>query len=90
MPELQKKTIKPEINPEDWVGRYEEDVQSDGTGQARQLFIPVAVLRSMKELKDYKKDYRYVKKIHKIVGGRTKYCAVFNLLRTFRNEEEDN
>ena len=42
----------------------------------------------MKELKDYKKDYRYVKKIHKIVGGRTKYCAVFNLLRAFRNEEE--
>ena len=88
VPELQKKTIKPEISPEDWVGRYEEDVQSDGTGQVRQLFIPVAVLRSMKELKDYKKDYRYVKKIHKIVGGRTKYCAVFNLLRAFRNEEE--
>jgi hypothetical protein len=87
-PELQQKVIRPKINPEDWVGRYEEDVQSDGTGQVRQLFIPVAVLKSMKELHDYKKDYRYSRKAHKLVGDRTKYCAVFNLLRTFRSNEE--
>ena len=89
-PELQQKVIRPKINPEDWVGRYEEDVQSDGTGLVKQLFIPVMVLRSMKELKDYKKDYRYTRKAHKNVGDRVKYCAVFNLLRTFGNEEEDS
>lgn len=89
-PELQQKIIRPKINPEDWVGRYEEDVQSDGTGLVKQLFIPVMVLRSMEELYDYRKDYRFVRKAHKNVGDRVKFCAVFNLLRTFSNEEEDN
>jgi len=82
-PRWEDRVIKPDMPSEDWLGRYEE-VRDVAAGLAKkQLFVPVAVLKSMSELADYKKDYRYVTKIYRQLGTRSVYCAVFDLDKKF-------
>lgn len=75
---IEDKDIRPRIPPTDWIGRYEE-ISNEETGYTTKLlFVPVAVLRSMQELAEYKKDYRYVKKKYRQIGGASLSCAVFD------------
>lgn len=78
---FEDKDIRPRIPPTDWIGRYEE-VSNEETGHTTKLlYIPVSVLKSMSELADYKKDYRYVKKKYRQIGGASLSCAVFDFAR---------
>ena len=79
-PKLVEKEVRPECDPDEWIGRYEDVVDNDGR-QTQQLFIPVALLRHDEELKVYAHDYRYVRQVYRRIGRQTAYCAAFNMAR---------
>jgi hypothetical protein len=83
VPKLIERNSKPEIPIEDWVGRYEEANESDGTGLRKVLWVPVAVLKAVEETRDYAKDYRFVRKCNKLIGNKVAFCAQFDLTRKF-------
>ena len=75
----QDKDMRPRIDGADWLGRYEEITNAVTGHTKKMLYIPVAVLNGVPELKDYAKEERYVGKTSKHIGGITCYCAKFNL-----------
>jgi hypothetical protein len=75
------KNFRPRLPPTDWIGRYEE-VSDEVTGHTtKTLFVPVSVLKSMKELKGYERDFRFVRKKYRLIGSATLRCAVFDFGR---------
>jgi hypothetical protein len=80
---LEDRQVKPELPISDWIGRYEH-VENPVTGhESKTLYIPVNVLKAVKELENYRMDYRHERNCYRHIGNVTRYCARFDMGRKF-------
>lgn len=87
---LQEKEYRPPIDKTEWVGRYEQGTERDGSMKYKHLYIPTNVLRSgayeSLDILQYKKDPRFVLTCQKYVGHRALHCALFDLTIKFEDK----
>jgi hypothetical protein len=82
---MQEQEFKPLIRKEEWMGRYEQGEEKDGSANYKHLYIPVAILKSgaykHEDILNYKNDFRFAHSCPKYVGTKMQRCALFDLNR---------
>jgi hypothetical protein len=82
---MQEQEFKPLINRAEWMGRYEQGEEKDGSATYKHLYIPVAILKSgayeNKDILNFKNDFRFVHSCPKYIGMKMQRCALFDLNR---------
>ena len=82
---MQEQEFKPLISREEWMGRYEQGEEKDGSATYKHLYIPVAILKSgayeNKDILNFKNDFRFVHSCPKYIGMKMQRCALFDLNR---------
>jgi len=87
---LHEKEFKPILPKEEWIARYEQGASLDGLEEYKHLYVLVSVLKSgaydNEDIKDYKRDVRFVQMCQKQVGKSAHRCALFDLTKKLDNE----
>jgi len=87
---LYEKEFRPILPREEWIARYEQGTTLDGKTVYKHLYVLVSVLKSgayeNEDIKDYKRDVRFVQMCQKQVGKSAHRCAFFDLTKKLDNE----